>query len=132
MQYKLSPSFSVPVIDVEATSQNLKRLREENHIKISRIQKLLNMAYPQAIYNWENPNDKTLPCLDHLVALAKLYKISLDEIIIIKEETKDAQEIYEPKPTYGITQETLDFIALNANKETKLALTSFYAFSVLN
>lgn len=132
MQYRLSPSFSVPVIDVKATSQNLKRLREENHIKISRIQKLLNMAYPQAIYNWENPDDKTLPCLDHLVALAKLYKISLDEIIIIKKETKDVNEIYEPKPPYGIAQEALDFIALNANKETKLALTSFYGFSVLN
>ena len=63
MQYRLSPSFSVPVIDVEATSQNLKRLREENHIKISRIQKLLNMAYPQAIYNWENPDDKNIALL---------------------------------------------------------------------
>ncbi len=130
MQYKLSPSFSVPVIDVEATSQNLKRLREENHIKISRIQKLLNMSYPQAIYNWENPDDKTLPCLDHLVALAKLYKISLDEIIIIKKETKDAQAIYEPKPPYGIAQETLDFITLNTNRETKLVLTNFYGFSI--
>ena len=130
MQYKLSPSFSVPVIDVEATSQNLKRLREENHIKISRIQRLLNMAYPQAIYNWENPDDKTLPCLDHLVALAKLYKISLDEIIIIKKETKEAQELYDQKPPYGITQETLDFIALNASQETKLVLTNFYGFSI--
>ena len=72
MEYKSSTSFSVPVIDVEATSQNLKRLREERNIKVSEIQKSLNMTYPQAIYTWENPDEKILPTLDHLVALSTI------------------------------------------------------------
>ncbi|MBR4600690.1 MAG: helix-turn-helix transcriptional regulator, partial [Treponema sp.] len=66
--YKISPTFSFPVIDVEATSKNLKFLREERKIKVSELQKMFNLEYPQAIYNWENPDAKTLPRIDNLVA----------------------------------------------------------------
>ncbi len=130
MNYKLSPSFSIPIIDVEATSQNLRRLREERKIKVSEIQKSLNMTYPQAIYNWENPDLKKLPNIDHLVFLAKLYKVTIDEIIVIKNEKNTELSIHESKPSYGIAQETLDFIATNANYETKRALGKYYSVSL--
>ena len=129
MQYKISPSFSVPVIDVEATSKNLKRLREERNLKTSKIQSLFNMTYPQAIYNWENPDKKDLPNIDHLVALAKFYKVSLDELIVIKKENTEALPIKRPMPPYAIAQETLNFINNNTNNETKLALEKYYGFS---
>lgn len=130
MQYKISPSFSVPVIDVEATSKNLKRLREERNLKTSEIQSLFNMTYPQAIYNWENPEKKDLPNIDHLVTLAKFYKVSLDELIVIKTEKSDALQIKRPTPPYAIAQETLDFISDSINNDTKLALEKYYGFSI--
>lgn len=130
MEYKLSASFSVPVIDVEATSQNLKRLREERCIKVSEIQKSLNMTYPQAIYTWENPNEKILPTLDHLVALTKIYKVSIDEMIVIKENTEKSLSVRELHSPYGIAKKTLDFIAHNTSSDTKSALEKYYKFSI--
>lgn len=130
MEYKLSASFSVPVIDVEATSQNLKRLREERCIKVSEIQKSLNMSYPQAIYTWENPKEKILPSLDHLVVLATIYNVSIDEMIVIKENTEKSLSVRELHSPYGIAKKTLDFIAHNTSSDTKSALEKYYKFSI--
>ena len=55
MQTDTVSSFSIPTIDVPATSQNLKKLRENNNITVAQIQKLLGMENPQSIYIWENP-----------------------------------------------------------------------------
>ena len=79
-------NFRTPVIDVTATSKNLKSLREGRGISVSEIQNMFGMENPQSIYNWENPERKTLPCIDNLVLLAKIYKVTLDELIVIKED----------------------------------------------
>ena len=55
--YKIDPSFSIPVIDVPATSKRLKELRESQNITVAQIQKLLGMENPQSIYTWENANE---------------------------------------------------------------------------
>ena len=129
MEYKSSTSFSVPVIDVEATSQNLKRLREERNIKVSEIQKSLNMTYPQAIYTWENPDEKILPTLDHLVALSTIYEVSIDEMIVIRYSDDASLTLKEKQPLYGIKKIILDHIINNTNSETKSALEKYYGFS---
>ncbi|MDD7417026.1 MAG: helix-turn-helix transcriptional regulator [Treponemataceae bacterium] len=122
--------FSIPVIDVEATSQKLKNLREKRNIKVSEIQKSLNMTYPQAIYNWENPDLKDLPNIDHLVFLAKLYSVSIDELIVIRKEESTTLAVNEPIPSYEISQEILYFISSKASHDTKLALEKYYGFSI--
>ena len=127
--YKIDPSFSIPVIDVPATSKRLKELRESHNITVAQIQKLLGMENPQSIYTWENANEKYLPRLDNLVSLAKLYKVTLDDLIVIKTEKTDTLQIKRPTPPYAITQETLDFINNNTNHDTKLALEKYYNFS---
>lgn len=130
MEYKSSTSFSIPVIDVEATSQNLKRLREERNIKVSEIQKSLNMTYPQAIYTWENPDEKILPTLDHLVALSTIYKVSIDEMIVIRYSDDASLTLKEKQPLYGIQKEILDFIANISSSDTRSALEEYYGFSL--
>lgn len=129
MQNDNDSNFSIPTIDVPATSQNLKKLRENNNITVSQIQKLLGMENPQSIYTWENPEKKYLPRIDNLITLAKLYKVSLDELIIIKEENS-ILEIKEARPLYGISKEVFDFITDNASKETKIALKKYYLLSL--
>ena len=129
MEYKSSTSFSVPVIDVEATSQNLKRLREERNIKVSEIQKSLNMTYPQAIYTWENPDEKILPTLDHLVALSTIYRVSIDEMIVIRYVNDASLTVKDPHPLYGVEKEILDFIANISSPDTRYALEKYYGFS---
>ncbi len=130
MEYKSSTSFSVPVIDVEATSQNLKRLREERNIKVSEIQKSLNMTYPQAIYTWENPDEKILPTLDHLVALSKIYEVPIDEMIVIKYTNDASLTVKEKHPLYGTKKEILNFIANISSSDTKFALENYYRLAI--
>lgn len=128
--YKISPNFSIPVIDVPATSKNLKSLRETHNITVAQIQKLLHMENPQSIYNWENSEIKSLPRLDNLVFLAKLYKVSIDELLVIKMEKTDGMAVCEPGMPFGILQETLEFITQTASPATKIAIEKYYGFSL--
>ena len=70
-------SFSFPVIDVPATSKNLKKLRESQGISVANLQQLLEMTNPQSIYTWEDSGSKYLPRLDNLVYSQKSIKFQL-------------------------------------------------------
>ena len=128
--YKISPNFSIPVIDVPATSKNLKNLRESHNFTVAQVQKLLGMENPQSIYNWENSESKYLPRLDNLVFLAKLYEVSIDELLVIKMEKTDGMAVCEPGMPFGILQETLEFITQTANPAMKIAIEKYYGFSL--
>ena len=122
-------NFRVPVIDVPATSKNLKALRESLGIAVSEIQKMFGMENPQSVYNWENPERKTLPCIDNLVLLAEIYKVTLDELIVIKEDDSAELSIKEPRPAYGISDKSIDFIHKNASESVRSALVKYFGFS---
>lgn len=130
MQTDNGSNFSIPTIDVPATSQNLKNLREKNNISVAQLQKLLCMENPQSIYTWENPEKKYLPRIDNLITLAKIYRVTLDELIVIKKEENPTFELNESRPLYGIEKEILAFILANASNETKLALTKYYSMAL--
>ena len=123
-------NFRVPVIDVPATSKNLKSLRERRSITVSEIQNMFGMENPQSIYNWENPGRKILPCIDNLVLLAEIYKVTLDELIVIKEDDIAELPIKEPRPAYGISDEILDFVHKNASESVLSALVKYFGFSL--
>ncbi|MDY6398323.1 MAG: helix-turn-helix transcriptional regulator [Treponema sp.] len=122
--------ISIPVIDVPATSKNLKSLRESHNITVAQVQKLLGMENPQSIYSWENSENKYLPRLDNLVFLAKLYKVSIDELLVIKMEKTDGMAVCEPGMPFGILQETLEFITQTTSPATKIAIEKYYGFSL--
>ena len=129
--FKISPTFAFPVIDAPATSKRLKELRENRKISIAQIQKLFGMENPQSIYIWEDEREKFLPRLDNLVVLAKLYKVSIDEMIVTKMRPSKEDRICErQKPPYAIAQKTLDFIAQNASSATIQALEEWYGSAI--
>ena len=121
--------FSFPVIDVPATSKNLKKLRESSGISVANLQKLLEMQNPQSIYTWEDSNNKYLPRLDNLVILSKIYKVSIDDLIVLRESEKVGLSISESCPPYGFNPETLDYIKMNASKNVQIALGKYFDFS---
>ena len=116
-----------PVIDVLKTSRNLRKIRIENHIKVSDLQLLFNMENPQAIYNWENEAIKTLPRLDHLVVLSKVYKVSMDELIVLCENAPDSKNPGErlllESPLYS---DRVFYGGISASKDVIHALEDFY------
>ena len=122
--------FSYPIIDVEATSLRLKELREKRNITISTLQSLFSFSHPQAIYAWENPKSKTLPRLDNLVTLAKLYDVSLDDLIIVGNRHNNFISVCEKRIPFGVPEETLTFIRQNSSHQALIALGSFFNYDL--
>ena len=73
-----------PVIDLSATGQNIARLRIEAGMSVKDLQDIVGFANPQAIYKWQN--GLCLPTLDNLVILAAALGVSLDEIIVYRQD----------------------------------------------
>ena len=121
--------FSFPVIDVPATSKNLKNIRESHGISVANLQQLLEMQNPQSIYTWEDSNNKYLPRLDNLVILSKIYKVSIDDLIVLRESENVVLSISESHQPYGFKPETLYYIKINTSKNVRIALGKYFDFS---
>ena len=72
-----------PVIDLKKTGENIKRLREARCISVADLQYFLGLASPQAIYYWQW--GVNLPTVDHLYALSRLFKVSMNDILVSQE-----------------------------------------------
>lgn len=76
--------FVFPTIDLVATGKNIVRLREKSGLSVRELQDIFGFATPQAIYKWQH--GATLPTIDNLIVLSTIFKVSMEEIIIV--ETK--------------------------------------------
>ena len=71
----------LPTIDMVKTGKRIENLRKESGFSVSELQEYLGFNTPQSIYKWQK--GKVVPTVDHLVALASLFEVTMDEIIII-------------------------------------------------
>ena len=69
-----------PVIDVKATGANISRLRKLNGLSVKDLQVYFGFECPQAIYKWQW--GQSLPSIDNLFALSKLFHTTIDEILV--------------------------------------------------
>ena len=76
--------FVFPTIDLVATGKNIVRLSEESGLSVRELQDIFGFATPQAIYKWQH--GAALPTIDNLIVLSTIFKVSMEEIIIV--ETK--------------------------------------------
>ena len=72
----------VPVINVSETGKVLKALRIKNGLTVRNIQDELNFTNPVCIYKWERGG--SIPSIDNLVILAKLYGVRIDDILAVE------------------------------------------------
>ncbi len=72
-----------PVINMEATGQNIIRLREKKGLSVKDLQDIFGFATPQAIYKWQRGS--VLPTVDNLLILAEVFQVHIDDILIMKE-----------------------------------------------
>ena len=70
----------VPVIDLKATGQNIKRIRQASGVSVRDLQMILGFTNPQAIYKWQK--GQSLPTVDNLYALGSLLGVSMDDILV--------------------------------------------------
>lgn len=71
-----------PVIDVKATGENILRLRLERQLTIRELQVYFGFEEPTAIYRWQRGDN--LPSLDNMVALSKLFGVTIEEILVLE------------------------------------------------
>ena len=69
-----------PVIDLEATGQNIVRLRKSRGLSVRDLQEWFGFEEPQAIYKWQK--GKSLPTVDNLYALGALLDVPMEEILV--------------------------------------------------
>ena len=82
---------SFPVIDMTGTGRNITQLREAAGMTVRDLQKIFGFATPQAIYKWQNGT--SLPTIDNLVVLAAVFKVKMDDIIIVNDAAGTLQII---------------------------------------
>ncbi len=69
-----------PVIDMISTGRNISELRKARGLSVADLQEYFGFEAPQAIYKWQK--GQSLPSTDNLYALAFLFGVTVDEIII--------------------------------------------------
>ena len=72
-----------PVIDLTATGKNIVILRKARGLSVSDLQEYFGFEAPQAIYKWQK--GQSLPSTDNLYALAFLFGVSIDDILVPKQ-----------------------------------------------
>ena len=72
----------MPVIDIKATGEKINELRIKTGITVKDIQVFMGFASPYPVYKWIN--GKNLPALDNLLALAELFGVKMDDIVVAR------------------------------------------------
>lgn len=75
------------VIDMEKTGERLKNLSKERNTSVREIKEYLGLESVQSVYDWFHA--RTLPTIDHLFALGRLWDMGMENIIVtdIRERT---------------------------------------------
>lgn len=72
-----------PVLDMEATGENIQNLMAKNGIKVKDVQRACGFSVPQGVYKWIHGDH--MPSIDNLVILSHLLGVTIDDILVIKE-----------------------------------------------
>lgn len=68
-----------PTINLRETGINLRRIMDKRGIEPKDVQKYLNLASAQSVYNW--CNGFNMPTIDNLYALSQLLQVTIDAIV---------------------------------------------------
>ncbi len=75
---------NLPMIDKVETGKNIKRLMRKNNIAITQLQLTLGMSSATNIYKW--CRGELTPSSDRLVHLSRLFKCTIEDILVVKED----------------------------------------------
>ena len=79
-------NLNTPVIDMIGTGRRIVELRSAAGLSVRDLQNVFGFGTPQAIYKWQQ--GVAMPSLDNLIVLATVLGVHLDDIIVIKTNTK--------------------------------------------
>lgn len=81
------------VVDLVKTGKNIERLLRERGLTARDVQQRLGFAERRPVYFWIQ--GKNLPSIDNLFMLAEILRVSIDEILITKDEYRQQRSVNE-------------------------------------
>ena len=78
--------LTMPAIDMVATGRNIAKMRQNAGLTVKDLQIFFGFTTPQAIYKWQHGT--AMPTIDNLVALAMIFGVTMDEIIVVDTDTR--------------------------------------------
>ena len=96
-----------PVINTVATGRRIRELRKQNHLRVEDVSRFMGFESEQAIYKWQRGD--SLPTVDNLYALSRLFGTTVDDILV----GDDMEEGASPLPDFCI-KENLFIICCSA------------------
>lgn len=72
-----------PVVDMQKTGRRIRELMTQNNIKTKDIVEFMGFESEQSVYKWLRGD--SLPKVDNLFALSRLFGTSMDGIIMERE-----------------------------------------------
>lgn len=83
--------YVIPTVDMVKTGENIKELRMKRGLSVKDLQEIFGFSTPQAIYKWQHGT--AIPSIDNLVALAALFQVHMDEILVLNCEMERLLEV---------------------------------------
>jgi len=80
-------------INLSATGAKIQKLRKERNISVAMISTYMGFEAPQAVYKWQR--GESLPSVDNLVALSRLFGVSMEDILVVNGEAEDASSFFD-------------------------------------
>lgn len=84
-----------PVLDPVATGARIKELRKQKHLKVEDISRFMGFESEQAVYKWQRGD--SLPTLDNMFALSRLFETPIDDILRGRHEEDERSSSFHVK-----------------------------------
>ncbi len=81
-----------PTINPKATGNRIRDLRKKNHMKIDDIVNFMGFESQQAVYKWQR--GESLPSVDNLYALSRLFGTTVDDILVGCDEEEQSSSVH--------------------------------------
>ena len=77
-------NHTFPTIDVKATGARIKELRKKRGLTIREVSEYMGFTTDQAVCKWQRGD--SLPTVDNLYALSRLYGTTMEDILVGNDE----------------------------------------------
>ena len=76
--------YTYPVIDPWKTGQKIRRMIKERKLTVEQVRDRIELESVQAMYKWFR--GECCPKIDNLLALSRLLNVSIDSMIVSRDE----------------------------------------------
>ena len=80
-----------PVLDTRAIGARIKQRRKARNLTVEDIARFMGFESEQAVYKWQRGD--SLPTVDNLYALSRLFDTSVDDILIGDREKDESPSL---------------------------------------